>query len=34
MKILKSYGNFKEGEAFRCKIGPTFYKKKIMLDIE
>ena len=23
----------KEGEALRCKIGPTFYKK-IMLDIE
>jgi hypothetical protein len=21
-------GNFKEGEAFRCKIGPTFNKKK------
>jgi hypothetical protein len=23
----------KEGEALRCKIGPTFYQK-IMLDIE
>jgi hypothetical protein len=31
--ISKGWELDKEGEALRCKIGPTFYQK-IMLDIE